>query len=259
MTFEMVGSYLQRCRQQRGLALTALATRLCPLNVLAAIEQGQQTPSVAQLTQLYRQLGIVRNQPLPQSYPIQRLPTFSQQLQSWWQNQKYSELVANIAAGDVLHRLTTDTDRQAVLYYYGRSLAIIGDVDAAELHLRAGLMFMTPQHPKQYRSLDLLLMAAENAVSVQTSQTPNFEGFERAWTIIQQDRVLDNPVNLPAVYYQYAQSLLQRNAPAEASRVLQAGIQWSQEQRLVYLLPDSYLLLALALKMVPSQVEAELS
>ncbi|WP_395390566.1 hypothetical protein [Levilactobacillus lettrarii] len=41
--------------------------------------------------------------------------------------------------------------------------------------------------------------------------------------------------------------------------MLQAGIQWSQEQRLAYLLPDSYLLLALALKMVPSQVEAELS
>lgn len=249
MTVETVGRYLQTCRRQRGVALTALATRLCPLNILAAIEQGQQTPSVAQLTQIYRQLGITRNQPLPQTYPILRLPAFNQQLQSWWQNQKYSELVANIAAGDVLQRLTTDTDRQAILYYYGRALAAIGDFDSAQLHLRAGLMFMTPQHPTRYRSLDLLLMAAENAVRVQTLGVPTFTGFEEAVAIMQQERVGDQLDNLPLVYYQYGQSLLHANQPGRASQVLQAGIQWSQAHQVTYLLPDCYLLLALAVRM----------
>jgi len=249
---EAVGTYLQTRRLKQGLALTALATRLWPLNVLAAIEQGQQAPSVAQLTQLYHQLGIPRNQPLPQAYPIHRLPIFNQKLQNWWQTQNYGKLVANIAAGEALHQLTTDSDRQAVLFYYGQSLAAIGDVDAAQLHLRAGLMFMTPQRPQMYHSLDLLLMAAENAVDVQLSREPNVRGFERAVAIIRAERVVDDPVNLPFVYYQYAQSLLQLGRPAAAVQVLQEGLAWAVAHQVTYLLPDSYLLLALARQMSQS-------
>lgn len=249
MTGESVGSYLHQCRQQQGVALAALATRLCPLNVLAAIEQGQQSPSVAQLTQLYQQLGIVRNQPLPQSYPIHRLPAFSRQLQSWWRHQAYGQLVANVAAGDVLHQLTTDTDRQAVLYYYGRSLAAIGDVESAQLHLRAGLMFMTPQYPQIYRSLDLLLLAAENSVSGLASADPDLSGFDRAVAVIRQGRVRDASANLTLVFYQYAQTLLNLNRPQAAIQYLREAIAWDEQQQSTYLLPDCYLLLALALKM----------
>ncbi|AYM01454.1 hypothetical protein [Levilactobacillus yiduensis] len=253
MTGESVGSYLHQCRQQQGVALAALATRLCPLNVLAAIEQGQQSPSVAQLTQLYQQLRVERNQPLPQDYPIRRLPTFNRQLQSWWQKQAYEQLVANVAAGDVLHQLTTDTDRQAVLYYYGRSLAAIGDVEAAQLHLRAGLMFMTPQYPRVYRSLDLLLLAAENSVSGLTSADPDLSGFERAVTAIRQGRVRDAPENLTLVFYQYAQTLLNLNRPQAAIQSLREAIAWDKQQQTTYLLPDCYLLLTLALKMTQSE------
>lgn len=249
MTGESVGRYLQQCRQQRGVALTALATRVCPLDVLAAIEQGQRSPSVAQLTQLYQQLGIVRNRPLPQSYPIRRLPVFDRRLQSWWQKQAYGQLVANVAAGDVLRQLTTDTDRQAILYYYGRSLAAIGDVEAAQLHLRAGLMFMTPQSPQVYRSLDLLLLAAENSVRDLTTPEPDLSGFDRAVTIIREGRVRDAPENLTLVFYQYAQAQLNLNRPQAAIPLLREAIAWDVQHQSTYLLPDCYLLLALALKM----------
>lgn len=253
MTGEHVGNYLRACRKKRGMTLAALATRLCPLPALAAIEQGQQAPSVAQLTQLYQQLGIVRHRPLPQTYPIHRLPAFSQKLQTWWQRQEYGQLVANVAAGDVLRTLTMDTDRQAVLYYYGRALAALGEWGMAQLHLRAGLMFMTPQHPQRYRSLDVLLLAAENAVSLHVQTETSFAGFERAVAVLRQDRVLDSSANLTLVYYQYAQALLTRQRPTAAIQVLQEGIAWSQRQQTAYLVPDCYVLLAFAHQLVHSR------
>lgn len=243
---QLLGRSLRARRLELGIAQNVLAAGLCAQSLINKIEQGRGIPNAILLTQLCERLRLPMKQALRQNYPIRRQPTFSRKVHKLYQAGRFAEVVAYMDDSDLLPTLKTDEDLKTFYYYYGWSLyqATQESTDALQ-HVRTALTMMVPQRPTQYRSLEVLLISVENYL-VAASQPGNFEGFERALAIMRTGRVMDPDENLNAVFYQYAQVLLQQGQINRAVQTISAGVNWATAHDSHYLLADDYTLLAQA-------------
>lgn len=242
---QLLGRGLRARRLELGIAQNVLAAGLCAQSLINKIEQGQM-PNPILLTQLCERLQLPMQQAVRQNYLIRRQPTFSRKVHKLYQAGRFAEVVAYMDAADLLPTLKTDEDLKTYYYYYGWALyQVTHEAPGALRCVRTALTMMVPQRPSQYRSLEVLLIALENYL-VADHQPGNFAGFERALAIMRTKRVMDPDENLNAIFYRYAQVLLQQGQVDQAVRIISEGVNWAVSHDSHYLLADDYTLLAQA-------------
>jgi len=239
-----LGHNLQRERQQRGLSLAELATGLCPVDQLRAIEAGQTIPTPELLTGLCRRLKLPLQQLTQTGYVMRRQLAFSRRVETLVRCQQPVKLVAYLDNRDRLATLRTDRDLQVYYYYYGCSVfQATGDAVRASQQFQTALALMTPQRPHQYQSLELVTLATQNYVEAQAGR-PDDAGFALAVKMIRENRVLDMHDALGTVYYLYAATLFRRGQANVAGQILQEGVTWAAQHQSSARLADDFALLA---------------
>ncbi|WP_143463788.1 helix-turn-helix domain-containing protein [Levilactobacillus enshiensis] len=239
-----LGHQLQCERQQRGISLAELATGVCPVGQLQAIEAGQMLPTPALLTALCQRLKLPLQQLIQTGYVMRRQLTFSRRVETLAQRQQSVKLMAYLDNHDRLATLRTDRDLQVYYYYYGCSVfQATGDAVRASRYFQTALALMTPQRPRQYQSLELVTLATQNYVDAWAGRQDD-AGFTLAVNMIREARVLDGHDALGTVYYLYAATLFRRGQAKLAGQILQEGVNWAIQQQTSARLVDDFALLA---------------
>lgn len=243
----VLGNHLKVRRQALGLSQQALAGGLCAQTMIGNIEKGIDLPNANLLAKLCERLRLPHNQMLKENYPIRRLPSFSDKVHRLCDQQRYADLKAYMERPGRLQVLTTDEDLKTYYYYYGWAVyQATHDVTAGLRSIRTALTMMMPQHPQNYRTLEVLLFSTENYMTAATTRQPNYAGFERALAIIHEQRLIDSSQNLCMVFNQYARICLAQGQSQRAIQVLIDGIAWADAHESTYMLADNYILLAQA-------------
>jgi len=239
-----LGHQLQHERQQRGLSLAELATGVCPVDQLRAIEAGQTIPTPEVLTGLCQRLKLPRHQLTQTGYVMRRQLAFSRRVETLVRRQQSVKLMAYLNNRDRLATLRTDRDLQVYYYYYGCSVfQATGDAVRASRHFQTALALMTPQRPRQYQSLELVTLATQNYVEAQAGRLDD-AGFNLALKMIRENRVLDSHDALGTIYYLYAATLFRRGEATMAGQILQEGVAWAVQHQTSARLVDDFILLA---------------
>lgn len=243
----VLGNNLKARRQALGLTQQTLAAGLCAQAMISNIEKGIDLPNASLLTKLCERLRLPHKQMLKENYPIRRLPSFGDKVHRLYNQQRYVDLKAYMERPGRLQVLTTDEDLKAYYYYYGCTVyQVTHDATVALRSIRTALTMMMPQHPQRYRTLEVLLFSTENYMTAGTTDQPNYDGFERALTIIREQRLIDSSQNICMVFNQYARICLMQGQPQQAIRILIEGIAWADAHESDYMLADDYALLVQA-------------
>ncbi|MFC6261029.1 helix-turn-helix domain-containing protein [Levilactobacillus fujinensis] len=239
-----LGQHLQHERQRQGISLAQVATGLCPIGQVKAIEGGLTIPAPELLTSLCRRLKLPLQQLTQTGYVMRRQLAFSQRVETLARRQQPVKLMTYLDNRDRLATLRTDRDLQVYYYYYGCSVfQATGDTRRASQYFQTTLTLMTPQHPRCYQSLELVTLATQNYIEMLAGRTDD-AGFTLAVKMIREDRVLDSHAGISTIYYLYAATLFRRGQANLAGQILQEGVKWAVQHQTSARLADDFGLLA---------------
>ncbi len=242
---QVLGQNLAAQRRHLGLSQKALAAGICAQSMISSIENGTYIPNAILLAQICQRLDIsAESAMLSHHYEIGQLKAFSTRVHQLCDAHHYQELVHYMDAAHILPQLYTDSDLQTYYYYYGCGhYQATGDSTAALADLRLALQYTYSPRKQSLSAMEILLLSAINMIEAYQSPKVPLDQFERALTAIRKQPNTTDP-NLTAVFYQYAETLTNRQEFTKASQILLEGIDWTVQHSSHYMLADLYFLLA---------------
>ncbi|MEK3977353.1 helix-turn-helix domain-containing protein [Psychrobacillus sp. FSL K6-2684] len=253
---EGLGSKLSYFRKEKGLSMKELADGLCDYTTIYRVEKGKQLPRLEILNEICMKLEIPFQSLFPFNEEVVRLKKLCRE---FTYNEDYLSLEITLEnCGELLKKISST-------YTYKEFRKFILMHRAVLLHKRdnnaiKALNILRPL-VKVNNAVSELDFGILNSIGLINLSQNNYESAYKIYHAIYQKiklrNIIEDPTLIPRVGYNYANSLFKLKKYEDSLQIIQEVHYYLETQQSIYLLGETFHMVAVLSKKLGSQKEAE--